>query len=94
MAVPMETYQALIVMLADVAEKYLMDGVEEDWVKRLGRRVEVEVETLEQRRGEKLRRGRRELMLTKIWAGQSSQLSGIRPIKQGNSAALLPRHQP
>jgi hypothetical protein len=67
------THQA-VDMLADVAEKYLIDGEEvtkADFVKRLGRRVEDEDETREQRRGEKLRRGRKvELMLTKIWAGQ------------------------
>lgn len=80
-------------MLLDVAEKYLADEEETrvDFAKRLGRRVEDEVETLEQRRGEKLRRGRRELMLTKIWAGQFKvSFQVFNQSKNQNSAALCP----
>ena len=83
-------------MLAVVAEKYLMDGMEEDtkadFVKRLGRRVEDEDETLEQRRGEKLRRGRKvELMLTKIWAGQLRSASGSQSNQGWQRCSSLPR---
>jgi hypothetical protein len=83
-------------MLADVAEKNLMDGIEEDtkadFVKRLGLRVEDEDETLEQRRGEKLRRGRKvELMLTKIWAGQLRSASRSQSNQEGQRCSSLPR---